>query len=311
LDYEGGLVRVDVKIHVNKRMAEFGILFYWGECIVKRWRNSMNSLSRRTFVILNIVILVASFVVMLVQPTTASATCGTSTRVFDIFSVPVEKGDVITVTLTSSGTGNNVFSGMFLGTPYTSSNANPAVFSATAASAGTFSVTFAVASSAGSVFTVHFACNESLSFNPGDGRVDPQAGDRLVIWCNTSGSTPNLLIYGVGSDSKGIFLATVNFADLLKAGNSRLAQLDKQYKALLNGQTPANGKPLALELKRLEAEIEREAQLSVLTVNLRSNGALTVIVDEQNNFVISWTSGPFNANGQGVWAKSFKCDFKR
>lgn len=167
----------------------------------------------------------------------------------------------------------------------------------------------------GSVIRVNVTCSPGgaanvpgavLVFNPNDGRVDPKAADRLAIWCLTSGDTPNLLVYGVASDSKGIFLATVNFADLLKAKNPRYAELNGKLAKLLKSGTPDG-----VELDKLLAEIKREAKLNVLFKKLGGNGTLIVIVDDQNNFTVSWTGGPYGANGQGVWAKSFKCDFKR
>lgn len=269
---------------------------------MKHWLNSM---SRRILVILNIVILFASFVVILGQPTAAYATCGITTR-GTLFSVPVEKDDVITVTLSSDAGVGNIFGGTFLGAPFTSSTGNPAIFSATASSAGTLSLTSFAVFGGNMVFTVTFSCRASTFFDPADGRIDGRPGDRLAIWCNTSGNTPNLLIYGVTSDSKGIFLSTVNFADLLKAGNPRYAELKAKLAKLIQ-----SGNPDPVELDNLLAEARREAKLNVLFKKLGGNGTLIIIVDDQNSFTVSWTGGPYGANGQGAWAKSFKCDFKR
>jgi hypothetical protein len=149
-------------------------------------------------------------------------------------------------------------------------------------------------------------CQPSQFFNPGDGRIDGRPADRIVVYCNTSANPPNLAIYGVGSDSKGIFLATVNFADLLKAGNPRYAEYKAKLEKLIQ-----SGSPDPVELDNLLAEARREAKLNVLVKKLGANGTLLIIVDDQNSFTVSWTGGPYGANGQGVWAKSFKCDFKR
>jgi hypothetical protein len=55
-------------------------------------------------------------------------------------------------------------------------------------------------------------------FNPNDGRVDPRPGDRLAVYCNAAVTPPEVLVYGVQDNSKGVFLAKFSNADLLKAG---------------------------------------------------------------------------------------------
>lgn len=52
-------------------------------------------------------------------------------------------------------------------------------------------------------------------FNPNDGRVDPQPGDRLAVWCNADGS---IVVYGVNNDSEGFYLTTFNHKQTLAAG---------------------------------------------------------------------------------------------
>jgi hypothetical protein len=60
-------------------------------------------------------------------------------------------------------------------------------------------------------------------FAPGDGRVDPRPGDRLAVYCNTTFTPPSVSVWGIADNlpdaKKGIFLATFNLPDLLKAGN--------------------------------------------------------------------------------------------
>ncbi|MCC7446889.1 MAG: hypothetical protein IT324_05695 [Anaerolineae bacterium] len=56
-------------------------------------------------------------------------------------------------------------------------------------------------------------------FNPGDSRVSPAAGDRLAVYCNTSGPNANTIgILGIRDDGNGVPLALVNYSDLIKAG---------------------------------------------------------------------------------------------
>jgi hypothetical protein len=75
-------------------------------------------------------------------------------------------------------------------------------------------------------YSTTFPCGSSSStsgsggvtfFNPNDGRVDPRPGDRLAIYCNTTANPPTIGVYGVRDDSRGVFLATINVRDLLRA----------------------------------------------------------------------------------------------
>lgn len=40
-------------------------------------------------------------------------------------------------------------------------------------------------------------------------------------------------------------------------------------------------------------------------------GKISLLVDANNNFYAAWNGGPYNANGQGDFAKSFTCPFSR
>jgi hypothetical protein len=75
-------------------------------------------------------------------------------------------------------------------------------------------------------YSTTFPCGSSSStsgsggvtfFNPNDGRVDPRPGDRLAIYCNTTANPPTIGVYGIRDDSRGVFLATFNVRDLLRA----------------------------------------------------------------------------------------------
>jgi hypothetical protein len=150
-----------------------------------------------------------------------------------------------------------------------------------------------------------------LSFDPGDGRVDPRPGDRLAIWCNLGGDTPYLLVYGVAPDSKGFFLARINFADILKGTNGRLSQLNARLKQLVQSGKADKDPAVAAEIEELTRQIGYQSGVTVLSRNLGHNGVLSVSGDAQNTFWVNLVGGPYGASGQGDWAKSFKCDFKR
>lgn len=109
-------------------------------------------------------------------------------------------------------------------------------------------------------------------FNPGDKRVDGHPGDRIAVWCNTTATPPNIVVYGVGDNatngSHGFWLATFNNADLLKAG---------------------------------KAGITKNAGAG--------NGTVSAMQDGSGNFYVAWNGGIFKATGQGDFAKSFSCKF--
>lgn len=60
-------------------------------------------------------------------------------------------------------------------------------------------------------------CAVGIFWNPGDGRVNPQPGDRIAVYCNT-GKPQTVGVYGVDSKGNGVFLANVSLADIIKAG---------------------------------------------------------------------------------------------
>jgi hypothetical protein len=85
------------------------------------------------------------------------------------------------------------------------------------------SVTYHSTGQAGWVFadTSHYVLIDTsvvcgVFFNPGDGRVDPRPGDRVVAYCGAT----TLDVWGVTNDSVGHRLFTFNKADLVKAGAS-------------------------------------------------------------------------------------------
>jgi hypothetical protein len=60
-------------------------------------------------------------------------------------------------------------------------------------------------------------CGGGIFWNPGDGRADPQPGDRIAVYCNLS--APQAIgIYGIDSKGNGVFLANVSLSDITNAG---------------------------------------------------------------------------------------------
>ena len=70
-----------------------------------------------------------------------------------------------------------------------------------------------------SISDVDIDCGDVTFFNPGDGRIDGKAGDRVVVYCDTTANPPALSVWGVTNDSQGHKLFSFKLADLLKAGN--------------------------------------------------------------------------------------------
>jgi hypothetical protein len=63
-------------------------------------------------------------------------------------------------------------------------------------------------------------------FNPGDNRLNPQAGDRIAVYCN---QPDTIMVYGVNeTDSRGFFLASFSNKALLTAGMKGI------YKSVVN-----------------------------------------------------------------------------
>src|SRR5439155_3276142 len=57
---------------------------------------------------------------------------------------------------------------------------------------------------------------------PGDDRVEPRPGDRIVVYCNAGNRT--VTVFGVLDDSQGAFLATFKYIDILKAGGKGITK---------------------------------------------------------------------------------------
>jgi hypothetical protein len=106
-------------------------------------------------------------------------------------------------------------------------------------------------------------------YSPGDSRVAPDPGERIVAYCNTSATPPNVDVWIVDGESHGKRLTTFNFKDIVAAGPKGLYRTVNPY------------------------------------------GVVSIMVDSQNNFWLALNGGLFKANGQGSWAKGFKCDFAR
>lgn len=122
-------------------------------------------------------------------------------------------------------------------------------------------------------------CKDTLKvtwFDPHDGRVDGQPGDRVVIWCNLlnlkAPDQPNIVVYGVGDQTNqthGFLLHQFMYTDLIKAGPGGLT---------------VNAGP--------------------------GNGLISIVVKLDGNTLwiyVAWNGGNFHATGQGIFAKSVKC----
>lgn len=135
---------------------------------------------------------------------------------------------------------------------------------------------------AGGVATLISLTNSALGgsvVNPctTDGRVDGKCGDRIAVYCNTAATPPNLEVWGVGTDSKGVHLTKFVFSDIEKAGSQGI------YKNL--------------------------GKLGVISAAVDSQNNFWVAWNGQ----VSVPSGAFYADGQPDhgFAKGFQCSFKR
>jgi hypothetical protein len=73
-------------------------------------------------------------------------------------------------------------------------------------------------------------------FNPGDGRYDPQPGDRLAAYCEAK----RVLIYGVNRNSRGFLMGIFEFEALKQAGEKGI-YLDKGVDGILSASMGPQG----------------------------------------------------------------------
>jgi hypothetical protein len=237
--------------------------------------------------LLSIVVLataIAFAVVGFSKPTTVYANHG-----WQILSVTCSSGTISMLIYEDASTGTSVLPNIAINGVYLKTlpdldllnvnNGNHTYTDSDAAyvDGATVAVSNGNGSAVGGPSTASASCGSSnviTWFNPGDGRIDGRPGDRIAVWCNTTATPPNIVVYGVGDNatngSHGFWLGTFNNADLLKAGK---AGLTKNAGA--------------------------------------GNGTISAMQDGHGNFYVAWNGGIFKATGQGDFAKSFSCTFSK
>lgn len=117
------------------------------------------------------------------------------------------------------------------------------------------------------------ACKDEVApkwFDPGDSRVEPKPGDRLAVWCNVNANPPNVVVYGVAGDQ------------------------------------PDWNKGFWLATF-VNADLLK-AGPSGITKNA-VEGIVSMMQDGKGHFYVAWNGGKYGATGQGIWSKSFTCNF--
>ncbi len=113
--------------------------------------------------------------------------------------------------------------------------------------------------------------DEPKWFDPGDDRVEGKAGDRLVVWINPEPVKGDFQFVVYGVNPEG-------FGFLL---------------------TTFSGK-----------EIRNAGEAGVYH-NLGNLGVVSISESSPEYFWLAWSGGPYNANGQGLWAKGFHYVFPK
>lgn len=73
-------------------------------------------------------------------------------------------------------------------------------------------------------------------YNPGDNRVNPQAAERLVVWCN---NPDQIVVYGVNNEAEGFLLTTFSNREVLAAGKKGVFHnLGKMGVVSINEEAP-------------------------------------------------------------------------
>ncbi len=116
-------------------------------------------------------------------------------------------------------------------------------------------------------------------FFPGDGRVNPLTGDRLAVYCNPT----SIDVLGIDGDNNGFYLTTFSTAEIT---SSKMA----------THTTPFG----TVTLQLLQAP---QTHIAPITVNDVTTDQL--VFDQNAMYRITWTGGPYGANGSLPYIKTF------
>jgi hypothetical protein len=159
-------------------------------------------------------------------------------------------------------------------------------------------------------------------YNPGDGRLNPTPGERIVVYCSPNGFD----IWGVDNSSKGSRLLTVPL-DLIQAGGTdgiliglrRPTDVTRVLIGLLQPArqqgTTSNG-IIAILIGLLQpvshpgganlggAVLFSAGHPGGVNANLFPLGIVFVREAARDVFVVSWFGGPYGGTGQGDFQKT-------
>lgn len=119
-------------------------------------------------------------------------------------------------------------------------------------------------------------------FSPGDGRVNPLAGDRVAVYCNPG----SLDVWGIDTSNNGVRLTTFTLAELLSK--------------IPTTHTSAQG--------NVTLYMDSPAQTHIGFVT-SSDTAPSLIVDQGTQYRAVWTGGNYGADGIGPFFKTFSCTY--
>ena len=116
-------------------------------------------------------------------------------------------------------------------------------------------------------------------FQPTDGRVNPTTEDRIAVYCNPA----TIDVLGLDNDNNGAYLTSFSMAEFTSFA-------------------PATHKGWfgTITLNLVQAPVANMGQITVN--NITSN---TVFISTPASYLITWTGGPYGANGSLPFIKHF------
>ncbi len=119
------------------------------------------------------------------------------------------------------------------------------------------------------------------SFSPGDGRVNPLAGDRVAVYCNSN----NITVWGIDTENNGLPLATFSMTELLAKSATHTSP---EGTVTLYMDSPA------------------QTHIGYTT---SSDTSTSLIVDQGTQYHVTWVGGHYGADGSAPFLKTFSCTY--
>lgn len=117
----------------------------------------------------------------------------------------------------------------------------------------------------------------ALAFDPGDGRYEPDMGDRVAVYVRDGG----VEVWGIDGNNGGMYLTTFSASDL------------------------ASGETLTVETEAGTITLKQITAPEFLTYYDESTATYVTVCEAGGEYTVSWVSSQFGANGQWPFSKTF------